>query len=283
MPIISEAARKVLKTILPDSIRRRLLVLENVHTNEGLFETESIFYRWVGAVVTWKTHSRVHLGPFKGMQYIRHAVQVQSSAYCPKLLGTYEQELHPVVESLRAQSPYQQVINIGAGEGYYAVGLALHLPQIQLTAFEADSNSRTILSRMAHANGVASRLAIREFCTLSLLQEELGNLGRTLVVCDVEGGEQELLDPSSIPALTNADILVELHDFIIPGISDEIRQRFTRTHHIMDIPAQPRQLRDWPASLSLPQAYRRTALSEYRPGGMRWFWMTAHRSSAPSH
>jgi hypothetical protein len=43
LPIASEAARKVLKTILPDSVRRRLLVLENVRTNEGLFDAESIF------------------------------------------------------------------------------------------------------------------------------------------------------------------------------------------------------------------------------------------------
>lgn len=276
MSMIGGVTRKVLKTILPDSVRRPLLVLENVHTNGGLFETESIFYRLIGAAVTWKTHSRVHTGPFKGMQYIRHAVRVQSSAYCPKLLGTYEQELHPLVESLRAQSPYQHVINIGAGEGYYAVGLARRLPQSRLTAFEADLDSRTILHRLAQVNGVSSRITIREFCTPSLLQEELGNLGKTLVVCDVEGGEQELLDPASIPALINADILVELHDFIIPGISGVIRQRFTRAHQITDISAQPRKLGDWPSSLSLPTAYRRTALSEYRPGGMRWFWMTAH-------
>lgn len=273
----SGAARKVLKTVLPDSARRQLLVLEKVHSGDGLFEPGSLFYRLIGFVLTWKTDSRVHTGPFKGMQYVHRAVRVQSSAYCPKLLGTYEQELHPLMEALRAQSPYQHVINIGAGEGYYAVGLALHLPHSRLTAFEADLDSRTILNRMAQVNGVASRITIREFCTPALLREELGNPGKKLIVCDVEGGEQELLDPASLCALTDSDILVELHDFIIPGISEVIRQRFTRTHRITDIPAQPRQLADWPTSLSLPNAYRRTALSEYRPGGMRWFWMTAIR------
>ena len=282
MSVISKTARKFLKSILPDSVRHRLLVLENVHSYGGLFEAESMFYRWVGKAVTRKTHSRVHTGPFRGMRYIHHAVHVQSSAYCPKLLGTYEQELHSVVDSLRTQRPYQRVINIGAGEGYYAVGLALHLPQSRLTAFEADPDSRKVLSQIAHANGVASRLTIREFCIPPLLQEELGTGGRALVVCDVEGGEQELLDPKVIPALADTDILVELHDFIIPGISDTIRERFARTHRILDIPAQPRQLRDWPPSLSLPQAYRRTALSEYRPGGMRWFWMTAHSRAIPA-
>ena len=149
MSVISKTARKFLKSILPDSVRHRLLVLENVHSYGGLFEAESMFYRWVGKAVTRKTHSRVHTGPFRGMRYIHHAVHVQSSAYCPKLLGTYEQELHSVVDSLRTQRPYQRVINIGAGEGYYAVGLALHLPQSRLTAFEADPDSRKGMMSLA--------------------------------------------------------------------------------------------------------------------------------------
>ena len=276
MSMISHVARNILKTILPDSARRWILTLEQAHTSGGLLKPDSTLYRLVGSVLTRKTRSCVHIGPFKGMRYIPHAVHVQSSAYCPKLLGTYELELHPLVESLRAQAPYQHIVNIGAGEGYYAIGLARQLSQARLTAFEADPESRVILSRMAQLNEVASHITIREFCTPCLLQEELQNPRNTLVVCDVEGGEQELLDPASIPALSHTDILVELHDFILPGISDVIRQRFETTHRITEIAARPRQLGDWPSSLSLPIAYRRTALSEYRPGGMRWFWMIAN-------
>lgn len=271
--------RKVLKTILPDSARRRLLVLEPVHTEGALLDADSIWYRCVGTVVTWMTGSRVHTGPFAGMRYIHHALGVQSSAYCPKLLGTYEQELHQLVEGLRTGSSYSHVINIGAGEGYYAIGLARCLPQSRVTAYEADADSRVILRRMAELNGVSARMTVRESCTPSRLQEEMGGPGKTLIVCDVEGAEQELLDPIAIPALAHADILVELHDFLIPGISDVIRQRFAGTHQIMEIPALPGQLADWPPSLSLPTAYRRTALSEYRPGGMRWFWMKANGCS----
>ena len=276
MPMIAPVARKILKTILPDSARRWILTLENAHTCGGLLEPDSTLYRLIGSLLTRRTRSCVHTGPFKGMRYIRHAVHVQSSAYCPKLLGTYELELHPLVEALRTQAPYQHIVNIGAGEGYYAIGLARQLPQSRLTAFEADPESRVILSRMAQLNEVASRITIREFCTPSLLQEALQDIEHTLVVCDVEGGEQELLNPATIPSLSRADILVELHDFLIPGISDVIRQRFTTTHRITEIAARPRQLSDWPSSLSLPIAYRRTALSEYRPGGMRWFWMAAN-------
>lgn len=128
---------------------------------------------------------------------------------------------------------------------------------------------------MAELNGVSERMTVRGACTPSRLQEEMGSPVKILIVCDVEGAEQELLDLIAIPALARTDILVELHDFLIPGISDVIRQRFAGIHQIMEIPALPRPLADWPPSLSLPKVYRRTALSEYRPGGMRWFWMKA--------
>lgn len=273
--MLGTVTRKVLKTILSDTARQRILTVERVHLEGGLFDADSIFYRCVGTVVTWGTGSRVHSGPFAGMRYIQHALGVHSSAYCPKLLGTYEQELHPLVEALRTGHPYAHVINIGAGEGYYAIGFARCLPQSRVTAYEADAESRVILGRMAEINGVAPRLTIRESCTPSGLQAAMAQPGKTLIVCDVEGAEQELLDPVAIPALTRADILVELHDFLIPGISGVIRKRFENTHQITEIPALPRQLADWPSSLSLPKVYRRTALSEYRPGGMCWFWMKA--------
>ncbi|ULA57982.1 MAG: hypothetical protein LZF60_20030 [Nitrospira sp.] len=58
-----------------------------------------------------------------------------------------------------------------------------------------------------------------------------------------------------------------------------IRQRFAGTYEITVIPALPRRLADWPRSLRVPTVYRRTALLEYRPGGMRWFWTQADACS----
>ena len=40
-----------------------------------------------------------------------------------------------------------------------------------------------------------------------------------MVVCDVEGYEEYLLDPAIVPSLSNATILVEMHDFVRPGVT----------------------------------------------------------------
>lgn len=66
------------------------------------------------------------------MRYIDDSV---GSVYLPKLLGIYEPELNRCVESLRAAKP-SLIVDIGAAEGYYAIGLALRNLQARLVAFE---------------------------------------------------------------------------------------------------------------------------------------------------
>jgi hypothetical protein len=51
------------------------------------------------------------------------------------------------------------------------MGYSRDNPLIIWIAFEADPEGRTILTRMAQFNGVASRITAEEFCTLSLLQD----------------------------------------------------------------------------------------------------------------
>ena len=57
-------------------------------------------------------------GPFKGMRYYGEAV---CGAAAPKIMGIYESELAPFLLKWSAV-PFQHIINVGAGEGYYALG-----------------------------------------------------------------------------------------------------------------------------------------------------------------
>ena len=55
---------------------------------------------------------------------------------------------------------------------------------------------------------------------------------RVLVICDIEGGERELLDPEQIPALKGFDILVELHGNVDKALPEKIISRFAESHEI---------------------------------------------------
>ena len=223
-----------------------------------------------------RTDCRVRSGPFAGMRYVADSV---GSAYVPKLLGIYESELSLQVESICRRRP-TLIIDIGAAEGYYAIGLAIRNPQARVIAFEMESQGQAALREMAALNGVADRVEIRGKCEPQDLAAALGDTPSPIIVCDVEGYEQHLLDLTSAPALARAAILLELHDFIVPGITGQLRERFNGTHRIEHIWQQPRSREQFPwrtlGTTLLPKSYLDWSVSEWRPVRMAWLWMEPH-------
>ena len=90
----------------------------------------------------------VRSGPFAGLRFYvtKAAVGAPRVADClpAKLIGCYEQELHPGIERLLGSSP-STIVNVGAAEGYYAVGLAMRAPGSRVHAFEPDTDRREML------------------------------------------------------------------------------------------------------------------------------------------
>ena len=168
----------------------------------------------------------VRSGPFAGMRYPEEALG-RASVLGAKLLGTYEQELAPTIEAL-IRERFQTILNVGAGEGYYAVGFALRSPESLIRGYEIDGWQRRLCGRVASANGVAGRVVIEEACRLERLADDA--LGRVLILCDCEGCELELLQPDRHPLLRTATLLIELHDSVDPTMTSQILSRFARTH-----------------------------------------------------
>jgi hypothetical protein len=228
-----------------------------------------------------RTRSRVRSGIFKGMRYVDQSV---GSAYLPKLLGTYERELTPQFEEICARSP-SLIINAGAGEGYYAVGLALRNPRVKIVAFEMNERARLLLAEMIRLNQVAERVEIREKCEPHDLQEALAAAPDAIVVCDVEGYEKWLLDPEVVPALKGATMIVETHDFKHPGVSDELEKRFAPTHRVTCIWQEPRSRAEFPwrtlGTMFMEKSHLDAAVGEERPVRMSWLWMTPRAGARP--
>jgi len=215
-------------------------------------------------------------GPFKGLRYPRESA---GSAWAPKLLGTYECELSPIIESIVAGG-YRFVIVLGAAEGYYAVGLAKRIPEAEILCFEKEEATRRVLSGFASENAVLHRIEIRGVATTDEMNIVLANRPATVVICDVEGTEVEVLDPGAVPALGATDVLVELHDFVHPDVASVLRDRFASTHQITEIPARRRRLKDWTADVKFGRGHTLALLDECRPDGMRWFWMCRRTGAA---
>ena len=204
--------------------------------------------------------ARCIAGPFRNVELPR---ETWTRHISPKLLGTYESELHATLEACCARR-YRRVIDIGAADGFYAAGLAMRLGQ-RVVAFEADPWQRYVIRRTAAVN--RADVDVRGPATVRSVARvvEPGSL----LLCDCEGAEDALLDPLAIPGLARCDLVVEVHDAFVPGVAERLRRRFHATHDIREIPAEPEK-RPPGAIAALAPADRALAVREHRAGGCAW-------------
>jgi len=226
----------------------------------------------VNELIRKKTNNTIISGPFAGTAYISNAV---GSGFFPKLLGTYEMELNDVIEEVIESAP-EIVINIGAGEGYYAVGLAQRLPSSTVIAFETEIEGRNLIAQLSELNGVRQRITIEATATTENLTAILARFAakRCALIVDIEGDEINVLSPSIAAALKNSIVLVESHDGRNTGpIGDTLVERFKETHHITRIWSRPRTINDLPFKFPLLNGVLRNRIDEGRSKGLCWIYM----------
>jgi len=227
----------------------------------GLPELTRVYLERFGPVVQH--------GPFAGMRYIDRAA---GSVLIPKLLGSYECELHDAIGRIVKQD-IRRVIDIGSAEGYFAVGLARLLPDAEIIAFEKDAHARKLCQRLAALNGVSSRIDQREACQPNHLQSHVES--GTLILCDCEGYEWKLLDPLQNVGLNDAHLIVELHKTpAMSNVAGEIRRRFDSTHKVQIILCDERDPANYPELELFAPDVRALAISELRDGQQCWAVMT---------
>jgi hypothetical protein len=210
-------------------------------------------------------------GPFRGM-IVTDRPNWNDGNCGTKLLGCYEHELWPALELAISRKP-SAVINVGAAEGYYAVGLKLRMPEVPVIACDINAVSLEQCAQMAALNGVSIETHIG--CKTP---EEL-SFGFTgaLYVMDCESDELHLLDPLRCTDLYSADIIVECHDHLWP-ISHPIAMRFRHSHEVDVIDSElplyreyEKILAPWPIGLKL------SVVTEKRPIPTVYLAMMAKR------
>jgi hypothetical protein len=258
------AARQV------EALQARIAELEARLDHERLYPVE-----WANRRVRDAVGDVVRSGPFAGLEYPDWAM-TQVDLFSPKVLGTYELEIHEPLEALLALEP-SQVVNIGAAEGYYAVGLARRLPGATIHAFELDERLRSQLATVAEHNGVADRIRIEGECDLAALEGLTGP--DTLIVSDCEGGEMTLLDPVALPELASTAMLVETHDLLVAGATQVLFDRFAETHLVGRADSTPRFVDDVPGIDFMPLVTQQLSISEFRRGPQSWLTLRPRQAS----
>jgi hypothetical protein len=266
---------------LNDDIQRQLLAgLDGSATAAQLNNALRLLAKWRSLLIqnTVLQHQGtvVWQGPLKGLDFWPRSAE---GCHVAKLLGCYEQPLQPFIEDA-LQTEYSTILNIGCAEGYYAVGMARQMPDTRILAYDLNPEAQKTCTALAEKNGVADRVTVGSLFSPSDFAAFAG--ARTLVMCDIEGAEQDLLDPGKAPALAGMDLIVESHDGLVPGITDVLMQRFEPTHRIEVVQDNgSRPLTDTPVWFQqLAHLDQLLATWEWRSGPTPWLVMKARSVTA---
>ena len=226
--------------------------------------------KWRSALIqnTVQQHNgtRICSGPFEGMDFLSRSTH---GCHVSKLVGCYKQPLQPVIEeAIRAAYPVvvQHRLRRGllrGGDGGtdagHAGGCVRHRP-----GGAAPAASWRLKRGVADRVRVSARFTAADFAAYA---------GRkTLVLCDVEGAERELLDPAAAPALRGMDLIVESHDCVAAGTTRLLATRFQSTHAItVVVDSGERRLRKVPPWFTrLGHLDQLLATWEWRSGPTPW-------------
>jgi protein-L-isoaspartate O-methyltransferase len=252
-----------------DRVRRRV-ARDDFVTKEQMAKALRSLAQWRSQLIALtivNDSTIVQSGPFAGMDYLAESTE---GGLAPRLLGSYESELHPAIEAFAA-ADLDVIIDIGSAEGYYAVGMARIAPRVTVHAYDIDPKARAACADLALRNGVSDRVIVGgEF-----KGEDFAAFAdrKVLVLMDAEGAEDALLDPARWPALRDMNLIVETHNMYAPGVTDRLTERFEQSHDIENIEQTPRIMArpDWLKKLShLDQLL---AIWEWRAGPTPWLVM----------
>lgn len=223
---------------------------------------------------------RIMSGPFEGMLYFNRIVW---GPITPKWIGSYEVELTDIIEEI-IRVKYDRIFDVGAAEGYYAVGFARSCPDSEVLAYDVDPIARARQRQLALLNSIGN-LVIGKYCSHNTLNRSLNN--RSLLFCDIEGFEYELLDPRAVSKLKETDILVEVHKCGLLEsfqVKQELLARFADSHKVVVVQAEDRVANEWAARIEelhkLEGGILTKALNEHRSDGREWLWMKAEQGGA---
>ncbi len=156
----------------------------------------------------------IHQGPFVGMRWLDHPGWGRSEQGAI-VLGLYEQEVSQHLTN--APDRYRVFVDVGAADGYYAVGLLFNRTVDRCIAFESIPECRAAIARLAAENHVSDKITVLGTASdhfVDTLRAHGIKSPETMFLIDIEGAEFELLTEEVFAFLKDSMIIVETHAHI---------------------------------------------------------------------
>ena len=163
----------------------------------------------------------VQRGPFAGLKLDRRN-SASKGQLGLKIFGLYESV---VVDAIESRAPFGDLVNIGACDGYFTLGLLRSGLVKRSICFETVATRQDAIRRYAKSNGLEDQVIVLGTADENI-SEQVSKYDfqaeGALVICDIEGAEFELLTRRFLDQLSGSTMVIELHDRI-RGESLELR------------------------------------------------------------
>ena len=268
---MNKRIRKAIRKLKAGAPGKALRALVTPHHSETRIETARAR---VAAHLVAVHRNRVAYGPFRGMvlpaasSWGRHDVSA-------KILGTYERHVAELLEAWRSENGL--LVDLGAADGYFAVG-ALRAGFFQDgIAFEMSEKGRAALAANAEANAVREKIRIEGEATEAGLLSFVPEGATGVVLCDIEGAEFDLLTSAVLVHLSDMSIVIELHDFLVDcgdRQRTELAERAGRYFDVRTVREGPIDTGAFPELDGFDDDHRLLAFSEGREVATEWMILT---------
>lgn len=217
---------------------------------------------------------QVAYGLFKGMKLSKN-VWWGKDDILSKYLGQYEPHIVEKLENL--SKDYKHFIDIGAGDGYYSVGLLYSESYSSATCFEISSAGRDVIVENADLNNCRDKIIINGEANIETLKKEIKVIKSCVLLCDIEGAEFDLFSKELLSVASKCTIIIELHDEFFFDYESRRKRLIGDAEEYFDISFIKRynpkvnefkELSHWNDDL------RQLAFSEGRPCRMDWLLLT---------
>jgi hypothetical protein len=214
----------------------------------------------------------IRYGPLTGMQLIEDASWGPDKG--AMILGLYESEV--LASLFEIPHEYRIFVDIGAADGYYAVGLLKAKKFERAICFELSEYGRRTIKRMAAINGISGSLNILGAADINFVETLLANdvdVNKTAILMDIEGHEFSILDKNVLNKLSNSIIIIELHSHMVTDGEEKLRRLTINaglTHKVMMIAAAGRNPFVFAELVGLSETNRWIICSEGRSNPQRW-------------
>lgn len=214
-------------------------------------------------------------GPFKGMK-LSNDVWWSSNDRITQTLGIYEQH---VLEKLQIFSKQGAVrfIDIGAADGYYAIGLAYSKIYSEVFAFEIEPQGQEKIKENAIKNKCADIISIAGEANYSALENLVSEGIKTTILIDIEGAEYELLCDEMLSLLSNCFVICELHPWLVDdgyNLQDKLLRMAKSRFNVELIKREDYSPNIFSELDDLSDEERLVAVGEGREKNMNWMVLT---------